>query len=98
MKIPIFKPDEVIRILKKHGFVVKRQTGSHVIPSANRFPKNEKVPSIKPLRQSTESVTPFGQVPRPKKSALGGFSWNLGLGIWNLGLKHFAKLSCFGIF
>jgi hypothetical protein len=45
----------------------------------------KKVPSIKP------------QVPSPKKSALGRFPWNLGLGIWNLGLKHFGKLSCFGI-
>ena len=30
-KLPAFKPKEVVRILEKAGYYVKRQTGSHVI-------------------------------------------------------------------
>ena len=31
MRLPIFKPREVVKILKKIGFVEARQTGSHLI-------------------------------------------------------------------
>lgn len=30
-KLPALKPKEVVRILEKAGYYVKRQTGSHVI-------------------------------------------------------------------
>lgn len=29
-KLPVLKGDEVVAILKKHGFQIKRQKGSHI--------------------------------------------------------------------
>lgn len=29
-KLPVLKPKEIVKILKKHGFMEKRQVGSHL--------------------------------------------------------------------
>ncbi len=30
-KLPVLKPEEVVKALQRGGFVIKRQTGSHII-------------------------------------------------------------------
>ena len=43
-KLPSLKPREVIRILEKAGWYVKRQTGSHVIMVNERLKKALPIP------------------------------------------------------
>jgi predicted RNA binding protein YcfA (HicA-like mRNA interferase family) len=37
-KLPICKPRELIKVLKKYGFVIDHQTGSHVIMEKPNHP------------------------------------------------------------
>jgi predicted RNA binding protein YcfA (HicA-like mRNA interferase family) len=51
-KLPVVNGQECIRALQKAGFVIKRQTGSHVIMKGSEFPARVTVPnhrkSLKP--------------------------------------------------
>ena len=65
-KLPALKPKEVIRILEKAGYYVKRQTGSHVI-MVNE--KRKKVIPVPYHNRSLKKGTLHGIV---KRSGLSG--------------------------
>jgi len=53
-KLPVLKPKEIIVILKKHGFLEKRQKGSHVLFVNQKINKWTTVPvHNKPLKKGT---------------------------------------------
>lgn len=56
-KLPIIKPNELVRSLKKLGFVEKRQKGSHLIMVHETKNKQITIPiHNKPLKKGTLSA------------------------------------------